>query len=138
MLIILISSVILLTLITLFIIYTTRNDDWDPVSISVLVLLIIILLTPICVVIGVQTTEDYNCEVNTATYESLQLRLEKIENASEDGNILSIKELNSIYDEIYSYNLSVKSYKHWANNIWTSWFYSKKVANERKYIEIKT
>ena len=138
MLIVLISSVILLTLITLFIIYTTRRDDWDPVSIMCLVLLIVIMLTPICVVIGIQATEDYNCEVNTATYESLQQRLEKIEDASEDGNILSIQELNSIYAEIYSYNMSVRSYKHWANNIWTNWFYSKKVANELKYIEIKT
>lgn len=136
MLIVLISSAILLTLTILYIISTTRRDDWDPISVMCLVLLIVFLLTPIGVVIGVKTTEDYNCEVNKVTYESLQLRLETIEDAYEDGNIISIQELNSIYNEIYNYNKYVKSYKHWANNIWTSWFYSKKVADEYKYIEI--
>lgn len=138
MLIVLISSAIMLTLITLFIISTTRDEDWDPVAIACVILLIALLLTPIGIVIGVKTTEDYNCERYMEKYESLQLRLETVEAASEDGNIVSIQELNSIYDEIYSYNIDVKSYKHWANNIWTSWFYSKKVADEYKYIEIKT
>lgn len=83
--------------------------------------------------IATAARSNYDYEVLEAQRTSLELRLEKTENAPED----SIVEINSLYNDIYEYNMEVKSYKTWGNNPWTCWFYSRKCTNELKYIELK-
>ena len=85
-------------------------------------------------IITVAARSNYDYEILEARRTSLELRLEKTENAPED----SIVEINSLYNDIYEYNMEVKSYKTWGNNPWTCWFYSRKCTKELKYIELET
>jgi hypothetical protein len=86
------------------------------------------------VFIATAARSNYDYEVLEAQRVSLELRLEKTENAPED----SIVEINSLYNDIYEYNMEVKSYKTWGNNPWTCWFYSRKCTEDLKYVELKT
>lgn len=74
---------------------------------------------------------DVAIEKNRIKYESLCERYELVESEYEDVS------KSDIIKEITEWNLSVYSEKHWANNPWTSWFHSKRVADSVEMIEIK-
>ena len=112
--------------------------DWDEEAMAIAGILITGIFGFVVIVISgvsiaVAARSDYDYEILEAKRTSLELRLEKTENAPED----SIVEINSLYADIYKYNMEVKSYKTWGNNLWTCWFYSRKCTNELKYIELK-
>lgn len=62
-------------------------------------------------------------------YESLCERQELISSEYEDVS------KSDVIKDIAEWNKEVYSYKHWANNPWTSWFYSKQIADSMKMIE---
>ena len=62
-------------------------------------------------------------------YESLCERKELISSEYEDVS------KSDVIKDIAEWNKDVYSYKHWANNPWTSWFYSKRVADSMEMIE---
>lgn len=66
---------------------------------------------------------------NQIEYESLCERKELISSEYEDVS------KSDVIKDIAEWNKEVYSYKHWANNPWTSWFYSKKIADNMKMIE---
>ena len=66
---------------------------------------------------------------NQIEYESLCERQELISSEYEDVS------KSDVIKDIAEWNKEVYSYKHWANNPWTSWFYSKKIADSMKMIE---
>lgn len=66
---------------------------------------------------------------NQIEYESLCERKELISSEYED-----VSKSDAIKD-IAEWNQDVSSYKHWAYNPWTSWFYSKKIADNMEIIE---
>ena len=66
---------------------------------------------------------------NQIEYESLCERKELISSEYED-----VSKSDAIKD-IAEWNQDVYSYKHWAYNPWTSWFYSKKIADNMEIIE---
>ena len=74
---------------------------------------------------------DVTIEKNRIKYESLCERYELIVSEYEDVS------KSDIIKEITEWNLSVYSEKHWANNPWTNWFFSKRVADSVEMIELK-
>ena len=74
---------------------------------------------------------DVTIEKNRIKYESLCKRYELITSEYEDVS------KSDIIKDVTEWNLSVYSEKHWANNPWTNWFYSKRLADSVEMIEIK-
>lgn len=68
-------------------------------------------------------------EENRIEYESLCERQEIVESEYEDVS------KSDVIKDISEWNKKVYGYKHWAYNPWTSWFYSKRVADDMKMIE---
>lgn len=81
----------------------------------------------ICAHVGVDAT----IEENRIEYESLCERQEIINSEYEDVS------KSDVIKDIAEWNKKVYNQKHWANNPWTSWFYSKRVADDMKMIERK-
>lgn len=66
---------------------------------------------------------------NQIEYEALCERQEIIKSEYEDVS------KSDVIKDIAEWNQEVYSYKHWAYNPWTSWFFSKKVADNMEMIE---
>lgn len=66
---------------------------------------------------------------NQIEYESLCERKELISSEYEDVS------KSDVIKDIAEWNKDVYSYKHWANSPWTSWFYSKQIADNMEMIE---
>ena len=81
----------------------------------------------ICAHVGVDAT----IEENRIEYESLCERYEIVTSEYEDVS------RSDVIKDIAEWNKKVYSVKHWAYNPWTSWFYSKRVADELQMIERK-
>ena len=79
----------------------------------------------ICAHVGV----DAIIEENRIEYESLCQRYEIVTSEYEDVS------KSDVIKDIAEWNKDVNSYKHWAYNPWTNWFYSKRVADDMKMIE---
>ena len=67
---------------------------------------------------------------NNITYESLCRRKEIIESHYEDVS------KSDIIKDIAEWNRNVKDIQYWTYNPWTSWFYSREVADNLKTIEM--
>ena len=81
----------------------------------------------ICAHVGV----DAVIEENRIEYESLCQRYEIVTSEYEDVS------KSDVIKDIAEWNKNVYSEKHWAYNPWTSWFYSKRVADDMKMIEME-
>lgn len=79
----------------------------------------------ICAHVGVDAT----IEENRIEYEALCERQEIINSEYEDVS------KSDVIKDIAEWNKKVYSQKHWAYNPWTSWFCSKRVADDMKMIE---
>lgn len=85
----------------------------------------ILMLTIVGEHVGVSAT----IAENQIEYESLCERKELISSEYEDVS------KSDVIKDIAEWNKEVYSYKHWAYNPWTSWFYSKKIADSMEMIE---
>ena len=85
----------------------------------------------VCLIIIAHVGVDVTIEKNRIKYESLCERYELIASEYEDVS------KSDIIKDITEWNLYVYSEKHWANNPWTNWFLSKRVADSVETIEIK-
>ena len=85
----------------------------------------IMVICIICAHIGV----DVQIEKNRIEYESLCERNEIIVSEYEDVS------KSDVIKDIAEWNKNVYSYKHWAYNPWTNWFYSKRVVDQMEMIE---
>lgn len=72
---------------------------------------------------------DVYIERNRIEYEALCERLEIANSDYEDVS------KSDVVKDVADWNKNVYSYKHWAYNPWTNWFYSRRVADELKIIE---
>ena len=72
---------------------------------------------------------DARIEENRIEYESLCERNEIVASEYEDVS------KSDVIKDIAEWNQKVYSYKHWAYNPWTNWFYSKQVADQMEMIE---
>ena len=120
---------IILTIFGFFMIEKDTNSTTDMLSgisaligmVCLAICLIIILGTHICV--------QRTININQMEYESLCKRLEIINSDYEDVS------KSEVVKDIAEWNKEVYNYKYWTFNPWTNWMYSKRVANELKYIE---
>ena len=81
----------------------------------------------ICAHVGV----DAVIEEKRIEYKSLCQRYEIVTSEYEDVS------KSDVIKDIAEWNKNVYSEKHWAYNPWTSWFYSKRVADSVEMIEIE-
>lgn len=79
----------------------------------------------ICAHVGV----DVAIEENRIEYESLCQRYEIITSKYEDVS------KSDVIKDIAEWNKKVYSYKYWAYNPWTNWFYSKKIVDSVELIK---
>ena len=89
---------------------------------------LIAFIMAICIIFA-HVGIDAQIEENRIEYEALCERQEIVESEYEDVS------KSDVIKDIAEWNKDVYSYKHWANNPWTSWFYSKRVADDMKTIE---
>ena len=89
---------------------------------------LIAFLMAVCIIIA-HVGVDAQIEKNRIEYESLCERYEIVTSEYEDVS------KSDVIKDIAEWNKDVYSYKHWAYNPWTNWFYSKRVADELKMIE---
>ena len=90
-------------------------------GVTAVIMAVIILCVHVCV--------DAQIETNRIEYESLCERNEIVMSEYEDVS------KSDVIKDIAEWNRKVYSYKHWAYNPWTNWFYSKRVADQMKMIE---
>ena len=91
----------------------------------------IIALVMVFLIIMTHVGVDVTIEKNRIKYESLCERYELITSEYEDVS------KSDVIKDITEWNLYVYSEKHWANNPWANWFYSKRVADSLEMIEIE-
>lgn len=72
---------------------------------------------------------EVRIEKNRIKYESLCERNEIVVSEYEDVS------KSDVIKDIAEWNQNVYSYKHWAYNPWTNWFYSKRIADQMEMIE---
>ena len=89
---------------------------------------LIAFIMAVCIIIA-HVGVDAQIEENRIEYEALCERQEIINSEYEDVS------KSDVLKDIAEWNKMVYSTKHWAYNPWTSWFYSKRVADDMKMIE---
>lgn len=85
----------------------------------------------ICIIITIvsHVGVDAQIRVNELQYQSLVERNEVINSDYEDIS------KSDVIKDIAEWNKYVYGVKYWGYNPWTSWFYSKQVVDELKYVE---
>ena len=83
----------------------------------------------VCIIIA-HVGVDARIEENRIEYESLCQRYEIVTSEYEDVS------KSDVIKDIAEWNKKVYSTKHWAYNPWTNWFYSKRIADDMKMIEV--
>ena len=128
----------ILTIITLavaivgtLLFYQAKSEIMDTVGLLLFVCGGIIGITMLCIVIIAHVGVDAQIEENRIEYTALCQRYEIITSEYEDIS------KSDVIKDIAEWNKKVYSTKHWAYNPWTSWFYSKRVADELKIIEME-
>ena len=91
---------------------------------------IIAFILVLCIILA-HVGIDATIERNRIKYESLCHRYEIVTSEYEDVS------KSDVIKDIAEWNMNAYSYKHWANNPWTSWFYSKRVADDMEMIEME-
>ena len=107
----------------------SHNDFLDTIGTIFFGVGCIMAVTFMMVIIVQHVGVSATIAKNQIEYESLCERQELISSEYEDVS------KSDVIKDIAEWNKSVYSYKHWANNPWTSWFYSKKVADSMEMIE---
>lgn len=127
-----ILTIIALIVTVVGIVMLWKGDDYEIVNGLGLLFTVgggliafIMAICIICAHVGV----DAQIEENRIEYESLCKRQEIINSEYEDVS------KSDVIKDIAEWNKNVYSEKHWAYNPWTSWFYSKRVADDMKMIE---
>lgn len=92
---------------------------------------VIMALGMACAIICAHVGVDAAIEKNRIEYESLCQRYEIVTSEYEDVS------KSDVIKDIAEWNKGVYRYKYWANNPWTSWFYSKRVADSLEMIEME-
>lgn len=129
-----ILTIIALIVTVVGIVMLNKINEWEAVyGIGLLftvcggLIAFIMAICIICAHVGV----DAQIEENRIEYESLCKRYEIVTSEYEDVS------KSDVIKDIAEWNKNVYSEKHWAYNPWTSWFYSKRVADDMKMIDRK-
>jgi hypothetical protein len=128
----------ILTIITLtvaivgtLLFYQAKSEITDTVGLLLFVCGGIIGIAMLCIIIIAHVGVDAQIEENRIEYNALCQRYEIITSEYEDVS------KSDVIKDIAEWNKKVYSTKHWAYNPWTNWFYSKRVADDMKMIEME-
>lgn len=129
-----ILTIIALIVTVVGIVLLWKGDDYGIVNGLGLLFAVcgglIAFIMAICIICA-HAGVDATIEENRIEYESLCERYEIVTSEYEDVS------KSDVIKDIAEWNKNVYSEKHWAYNPWTSWFYSKRVADDMKMIERK-
>ena len=107
----------------------TKDGEWcDLIGAIMTIPGVVVLVVMICIIINAHVGVDTKIEKNRIKYDSLCERYEIITSEYEDVS------RSDIIKDIAEWNMDVYSYKYWAYNPWTNWFYSRRVADELELI----
>lgn len=98
------------------------------IGIAITAVSAIVLLVMVLMVIDAHVGVDTTIKKNRIKYDSLCERYEIITSEYEDVS------RSDIIKDVAEWNMDVYSYKYWAYNPWTNWFYSRRVADELELI----
>ena len=126
---ILFIGVILITAICIVIFSKTSNDTVEGIALISWVIGLMAAILMAFVIIFAHCGVGATIEQNRIEYESLCNRVEVISSDYEDVS------KSEVIKDVAEWNKYVYSYKYWAYNPWTSWFYSKRIADELEMIE---
>ena len=126
---ILFIGAVVITAISIVIFYKARNYTVESIAFASLVIGLIIAFTMAFFIIVAHCGVDATIEQNRIEYESLCHRVEVISSDYEDVS------KSEVIKDVAEWNKRVYSCKHWAYNPWTSWFYSRRVADKLEMIE---
>ena len=120
---------VLISAICIVIFNKTRNDTVEAIALSLWVVGLIIAVTMALFILFAHCGVGATIEQNRIEYESLCNRVEMISSDYEDVS------KSEVIKDVAEWNKRVYSYKYWAYNPWTSWFYSRRIADELETIE---
>ena len=123
--------IIVLILVILFIlalIGTIKHPDGDCICVALLLGLILMFVGAACISTQMATTQKI--EENNIEYEALCKKLELMNSDYEDIS------KDKIITEVTNWNVAVSKDKYWGNNPFTSWFYNKRVVDNKQYIHL--
>lgn len=106
------------------------TKDCDTAGITLSTVGFIILLMMILMIFAAHICVGARIERNKIKYDSLCERYEIVTSEYEDVS------KSDVIKDIAEWNMEVHDYKYWAYNPWTNWFYSRRVADEMKMIEV--
>lgn len=121
---------LVLTVISFFIML--KLDDFETVQLTGLVVGIAGIVTAVIMsawILFEHIGVDVQIEEKRIEYEALCERYEIATSEYEDVS------KSDVIKDVAEWNKEVYTYKHWAYNPWTSWFYSKRLADELEMIE---
>lgn len=120
-----------ITVIGIIILCVSRGDYIIADSIGLILTAggaIVTVITVLLIIDG-HVGVEAAIEENRIVYESLCERNEVISSDYEDVS------RSEVIKDVAEWNKTVYSYKYWAYNPWTNWFYSKRVADQMEMIE---
>lgn len=122
-------GIIVITAICIVIFNKTSNYTIEGIALASWLIGLIIAVTMVFFIIFAHCGVGVTIEQNRIEYESLCNRVEVISSDYEDVS------KSDVIKDVAEWNKNVYSYKYWAYNPWTSWFYSRRIADELKPIE---
>ena len=107
-----------------------KFNDSDVYGAVMIVFGIAFLIASLGIIIASHATANYNIQRNKIEYEGLCKRYEIIKSDYEDAS------KSDLISDITEWNTKVYRIKYWTENIWTSWFNPKKIADNLNYISL--
>lgn len=126
---ILFIGAIVITATGIVIFNKTRNRTVESIALASWLIGLIIAVTMALFILFAHCGVGTTIEQNRIEYESLCNRVEVISSDYEDVS------KSEVIKDVAEWNKRVYSYKYWAYNPWTSWLYSRRIADELKPIE---
>lgn len=120
---------VVITAMCIVIFSKTRNETAEYIALSLWIIGLIIAVTMALFILFAHCVVGATIEQNRIEYESLCNRVEVISSDYEDVS------KSEVIKDVAEWNKRVYSYKYWAYNPWTSWFYSRRIADELETIE---
>ena len=120
--------IIAIFVISLVLMFKTDEEDFFIFLCFADFLAMIICLI---LIIGAHAGTQIKIEKEIDTRQCLVKRMEIVDTEYEDVS------KSDVIKEVYSYNTKVKSDKYYSKNLWTNWFYNKKVIDVEQIIEME-
>ena len=127
---ILIFLFVLMVVLGLIIKKCDIGEDPDVAGGTMIFLGLCFLITSLIIIIAAHATANACIQKNKIKYEGLCKRYKIITSEYEDVS------KSDVIRDITEWNVEVYKAKYWAENPWTNWFNSKKVANNLYYIPL--